>query len=142
MTHLKSLTLTLLLALALASQLHASHHQLKHVVVYQQDGRFAGWPANNGAWKFDDDSMLVGFTEAPYELQDGHNIGHPQKSWLARSTDGGESWTAYDPEHYVGDLGYPRLLRRSDGKMVALYYYSTKENPHGIFATIWDPSIH
>ena len=96
--------ITSIVLLALTSLLQASR-DLKHVVVYQQDGRFAGWPANNGAWKFDDDSMLVGFTEAPYELQEGHNIGHPQKSWLARSADGGESWTAYDPEHYVGDLG-------------------------------------
>jgi len=80
---------------------------MKHVVVYQEDGRFAGWPANNGAWIFEGDEMLVGFTRGDYELKKGHNIGatSSQKSWLARSTNGGETWTAYDPEHYVGDLG-------------------------------------
>ena len=80
---------------------------LKHVVVYQQDGRFAAWPANNGAWIFENDEMLVGFTEAPFELKEGHNIGPPetQRSWLARSNDGGRTWKAYDPEGYVGDFG-------------------------------------
>ena len=41
----------------------------------------------------------------------------------------------------TNDLGYPRLLRRSDGKMVAMYYFSTRDHPHGIFATIWDPVV-
>jgi hypothetical protein len=36
------------------------------------------------------------------------------------------------------DLGYPRLLKRKDGKMVALYYWSTKDCLHHIAATIWD----
>ncbi len=79
----------------------------EHIVVYQEDGRFAGWPANNGAWIFDNDEILVGFTEGPYELNEGHNIGpkEEQRSWLARSQDGGHTWHAYDPEGYVGDFG-------------------------------------
>jgi hypothetical protein len=36
------------------------------------------------------------------------------------------------------DLGYPQLLKRKDGKMVALYYWSTKDYLHHIAATIWD----
>ena len=36
------------------------------------------------------------------------------------------------------DLGYPQLLKRKDGKMVALYYWSTHEHLHHIAATIWD----
>ena len=74
-------------------------------IVYHQEGRFGGWPANNGAWIFDNDEILVGFIEAPYVLQKGHNIGNPQNNWLARSKDGGESWEAWDPENYVGDFG-------------------------------------
>ena len=35
---------------------------LKHIVVYQEDGKFAGWPANNGAWIFEGDELLIGFT--------------------------------------------------------------------------------
>jgi hypothetical protein len=64
------------------------------------------------------------------------------------SSDRGRSWS--DPmalrddfgseDMETNDLGYPRLLRRPDGRMVALYYYSTDENRHGIFASIWDPS--
>jgi len=80
---------------------------VREVIVYSKEGRFAGWPANNGAnmpWTFAEDQFLIGFTEAPYELQEGHNIGKPQKSWLARSTDGGETWIAWDPENYVGDF--------------------------------------
>ncbi|MEM1297324.1 MAG: sialidase family protein [Verrucomicrobiota bacterium] len=78
----------------------------QHVVVYQEDGKFAGWPANNGAWIFDGDEMLVGFTRGDYELrEETHNIGGNQKSWLARSRDGGETWEAFDPENYVGDFG-------------------------------------
>ena len=80
---------------------------IKHVVVYQEDGKFAGWPANNGAWIFEGDELLVGFTRGKYELKErGHNIGKSfQECWLARSTDGGENWQAYNPENYVGDVG-------------------------------------
>jgi hypothetical protein len=38
------------------------------------------------------------------------------------------------------DLGYPRLVQRLDGKLVAIYYWATKKHPQlHIAATIWDP---
>ncbi len=38
------------------------------------------------------------------------------------------------------DLGYPRVLQRADGKVIALYYWATREMPHQhIAATVWDP---
>jgi hypothetical protein len=38
------------------------------------------------------------------------------------------------------DLGYPRLVQRPDGKLVAMYYWATKENPEQhIAASIWQP---
>jgi len=38
------------------------------------------------------------------------------------------------------DLGYPRLVQRPDGKLVAMYYWATSERPQQhIAATIWDP---
>lgn len=83
-------------------------------IVYYQEGRFAGWPANNGGWSFNANELLVGFTEAPYVLMDGHNIGHPQKSWLAVSKDGGYNWTAWDPDNYVGDFGEQPELKELD----------------------------
>lgn len=38
------------------------------------------------------------------------------------------------------DMGYPRTVQRSDGKVVTMYYYSTLEIPaQHIAATIWTP---
>jgi hypothetical protein len=34
---------------------------IRHVIVYKQPGRFCGWPANNGAWSWDNE-ILVCFT--------------------------------------------------------------------------------
>ena len=76
-----------------------------HVIIYHQEGRFAGWPANNGVWTFEGDEILVGFTEAGYRLSGGHNAKGPYQSWLGRSLDGGLTWETWDPENYVGDFG-------------------------------------
>lgn len=78
----------------------------EHVVVYYERDKFLGWPANNGAWSADGVNMLVGFTHGDYQLiKDNHNVGGNQTSWLARSTDMGQTWKGYDPEGYVGDFG-------------------------------------
>jgi len=38
------------------------------------------------------------------------------------------------------DFGYARVLQRPDGKLVAIYYWATKERPNQhIAATIWNP---
>lgn len=102
----------ILLLLLIASPL-LQGSGLEHVLIYQEDGRFAGWPANNGAWIFQGDEMLVGFTEAEFELKNGHNIGpvDTQTSWLAKSTDGGHTWKAWNPEDYVGDFGKEPALK-------------------------------
>ncbi len=90
---------------------HSSSEEIKHVkdaqhaVIYYQPGRFAGWPANNAAFIFDNDEIVTGFTEAPYKKTDGHNADKPYLNWLARSTDGGNTWTAADPDNYAGDFG-------------------------------------
>jgi hypothetical protein len=76
-----------------------------HRIVYHEDGKFLGWPANNGFWTSDGENLLVGFTRGDYQLQGGHNIGGNIRSWLARSTDMGQTWTAWDPDGYVGDFG-------------------------------------
>ena len=82
---------------------------LEHVIVAGAEGHFAGWPANNGsaAWTWGDE-LLVGFSYGPFEEQEGHNLVRPDgmvPSLLARSVDGGLSWTVEDPEGYVGDGG-------------------------------------
>jgi hypothetical protein len=40
------------------------------------------------------------------------------------------------------DLGYPQTVVRPDGRLVTLYYYTTRKNPEQhIAATIWDPDV-
>ena len=40
------------------------------------------------------------------------------------------------------DFGYPRVVQRADGKLVVMYYWATKQNPHHhIAGTIWDPDV-
>ena len=72
---------------------------IKHVVVYQEEGKFAGWPANNGAWIFEGDELLVGFTRGEYKLKErDHNIGKGlQECWLARSTRRGRKLGGLQP---------------------------------------------
>jgi hypothetical protein len=74
-----------------------------HVTVAAREGRFLGWPANNGLWAWDDgQELVVGFSEGEYVVRDGHNVGERIESRLARSLDGGRSWSIEDPENYVG----------------------------------------
>ena len=72
----------------------------RHVVVYHRPGRFGGWPANHGIWSWGNE-ILVGFS-AGHHKDNGperHNIDHakPEEHLLARSLDGGESWTIENP---------------------------------------------
>jgi hypothetical protein len=84
----------------------AKEQHVKYLTVASQQDRFFGWPANNGLWQWDEGrEILVGFTNGNFEQQDGHNIGDERMTNLARSTDGGETWTREDPENFVGDNG-------------------------------------
>ncbi len=76
----------------------------KHVVVFHEPGSFAGWPANNGVWTWNGGKeILVGFTKGPFVEQEGHNIGVTnRKNCLARSIDGGMTWTREEPSNFVG----------------------------------------
>ena len=81
---------------------------VRHVTVYEKQGRFAGWPANDGLWSWDDE-ILVGFHEGAYQkikkLSRGHCLSRakPRRDLLARSLDAGETWTIEDPHNYAGD---------------------------------------
>jgi len=82
---------------------------VRHVVVYQEPGQFAAWPANNGIWVWQDE-ILVGFTLGYYKANDqSHSIDvdRSARAVLARSRDGGETWKLEDPENFVGDGGTP-----------------------------------
>ena len=71
-----------------------------HVKVYSVPGRFGGWPANHGGWSWGDE-ILVGFS-AGYAKDNGpqrHAIDHdrPEEHLLARSRDGGATWSIENP---------------------------------------------
>lgn len=71
----------------------------RHVKVYFEQGMFGGWPANHGIWSWGDE-ILVGFGQGWYkDLGDSHHIDRemPEIPMLARSMDGGETWTVEDP---------------------------------------------
>jgi len=73
---------------------------LRHVVVYGAPGRFAGWPANHGMWSWGDE-LLVGFSRG-YTKDRGpyHHIDpdQPEEFLLARSRDGGLTWSVEEPQ--------------------------------------------
>jgi hypothetical protein len=73
---------------------------VEHVIVYRERGRFGGWPANHGIWSWGDE-ILVGFS-AGYHKDLGpalHNIdrNRPEEHLLARSKDGGKTWSIENP---------------------------------------------
>jgi hypothetical protein len=72
----------------------------RHVKVYAEPGRFGGWPANHGIWSWGDE-ILVGFSAGYFKDNgpDRHAIDHdrPEEHLLARSLDGGETWTIENP---------------------------------------------
>ncbi len=81
----------LLLASNLPARSPASAH---HVIVYQEAGRYGGWPANHGIWSWGNE-ILVGFEAGWFKFSDTrHSIDfdRPAEHLLARSLDGGETW--------------------------------------------------
>jgi hypothetical protein len=83
---------------------------MQSVVVAHNPGRFCGWPANNGLWVWDRDQVLVGFAMGDYIEQSGHNIAGSHRAALARSADGGLTWSIEAPSGYVDIPGRPRAL--------------------------------
>ena len=72
----------------------------KNVVVYKEAGRFGGWPANHGIWSWGNE-ILVGFETGYFRnTERGHAIDYtkPAAHVLARSLDGGQTWTIEKPE--------------------------------------------
>ena len=70
-----------------------------HTKVYFEKGRFGGWPANHGIWSWGNE-ILVGFGRGYYkDMGPRHNIDREktEEHCLARSMDGGETWTIEHP---------------------------------------------
>ena len=69
---------------------------------------FCGWPANNGIWQWGNE-ILVGFSLgylAPPEKRGLHQIdaNRPRSIMLARSLDGGETWSCSEAGYPDGQL--------------------------------------
>ncbi len=73
---------------------------VRHVKVFGSDGKFAGWPANHGMWMWGNE-ILVGFSTGVHKNlgNERHNIDRekPEHHVLARSLDGGETWSMEYP---------------------------------------------
>ncbi len=73
---------------------------IQHVEVSYEKGFFSGWPANFGAWNWENE-ILVGFDKGFHKDlgPDMHNIDRdkPEQTLFARSLDGGLTWTIEDP---------------------------------------------
>lgn len=91
-----------LLVLLIASIAASQDMKPAHYIAAIEEGKFHGWPANNGVWNWGNE-ILVGFTQGEFENSPGHNIKGIERSLFARSKDGGESWTAFDPENFLDD---------------------------------------
>ena len=72
----------------------------RHVVVFGEEGRFGGWPANHGIWSWGNE-ILVGFSIGTHKDlgTERHNIDRekPEHHVLARSLDGGATWSLEHP---------------------------------------------
>lgn len=97
------------MALVALSGLAASPEQVvlkdvENVKVYGEPGRFGGWPANHGIWIWGNE-ILVGYGRAYYkDMGEKHHVDRekPEEHWLARSLDGGATWSLEHPS----DKGY------------------------------------
>ncbi len=80
----------------------------QHRIVYREQGRFAGWPANYGIWAWEEE-IVVGFTVGYFSLAGGFHARDASRPFLpmqARSLDGGETWTvAPTPCRTPGNTG-------------------------------------
>jgi hypothetical protein len=75
--------------------------------------------------------LTYGYRAPPYEIR------------ARLSSDGGHTWS---PERTIRgngggrDIGYPRSVERSDGKVVTVYYFHDQPlSDRYIAATIWEP---
>lgn len=78
----------------------ANPASLRHGIVFQEEGKFGGWPANGGMWQWGDE-ILVCFTKADHKEQAGHTFDKSTaRNTFGRSLDGGLTWTLEDARHW------------------------------------------
>jgi hypothetical protein len=123
----------LTLGFALATAATSAAVEIENSIVYRQPGRFGGWPANHGMWNWGNE-LLVGFG-AGYYKDNGpeyHAIDHdrPEEHLLARSVDGGLTWSIENPAEHGELLPQGRALHGTELPRVVLPAWS--ECPGGI----------
>jgi hypothetical protein len=70
----------------------------RHVTVFSHRDVFAAWPANGGCWTWDGGrEAAVAFVTGQFQPREGHNLVPPFTNRLARTTDGGDTWTLENP---------------------------------------------
>lgn len=107
----------LLLAATLLAHGQPKPATLKHVFVYKEPGRFAGWPANNGIAMIWGNEIVVAFARGWYLTNaSSHSIdgSKPSGRVQARSLDGGETWTIEESEKPGPAANSPGNLRFND----------------------------
>jgi len=138
---------------------------VKHVLLYDEPGRYTGRPANGGFGIWGDDMAVAfecGWFKDKPDWEDGHarDTKRSNEDIVARSSDGGLTWThkkydimSSDNGKTWGkaiilrtgarnwDFGYSRSLQRHDDKVITVYYWATpKHRNQYLTGTIWDPS--
>ena len=66
----------------------------ENVVIFNEPGRYGGWPANHGLWQWGDE-LVAGFEVAWFKHPvNDHAVDRskPFENWQARSLDGGKTW--------------------------------------------------
>ena len=92
---------------------------VENSIVYYEEGRFAGWPANNGIWAWGNE-ILVGYSLG-YHIADvsgGHSISDdmPSRNVLSRSVDSGKTWKLETPGNFIGsEMDNPANYKKSPG---------------------------
>lgn len=103
---------------------------MQHITLYQEPGRYAGWPANYGIWSWGNE-IVVGFTLGHY--QEGvafhpRDKNRPFVAMQARSLDGGESWTV---EPFPGSIPGGRGLSADEHVHRPLQVGPVLDSPDG-----------
>lgn len=86
------------IGVGLSAQAQQGEKHIEHKVVFQEDEKYGGWPANHGIWAWGDE-ILVGFVEASFkQTTPGLHTYDPStaENRYARSLDGGETWEIQD----------------------------------------------
>lgn len=89
-----------------AVEVSKSDLEIENNIVYQEEGKFCGWPANEGVWSWGNE-ILVGFEISSFSKNaKGHSIDRnsPKYIYFARSLDGGENWKVEKPKEILPPL--------------------------------------